>query len=312
MRRVLLLLLVLPAACSGNDCKSGDCPDAVPCPAADAVPADAGRQDDADASDAIADAAPEVRPSACQMGVVKCEAGETDVYGLCVADLEIPFTGGTFDMGADKAADASPVHNVTVGAFSIDRTEVTNAMYAACVDCGQCSLPMRDGSFTAREPYFLNPEFNACPVVHVTWQQARDFCEGLGRRLPTEAEWEFAARGPEGRKYPWGDTAPAFGFGNIGGFHADTEMVGKAADGATPDGILDLAGNVWEWVEDTYYSDIYTWLGGEDPVAPPGDGLVKVVRGGCFASAPADAQAHVRNFFEAEAHFATVGFRCAQ
>jgi formylglycine-generating enzyme required for sulfatase activity len=301
---------LLLAGCEDTDCSSGNCPDATPCRQADvAAPADVVPGEGRNEPDVTADQA---APSTCMMGKVTCKAGEEEAYGLCVENLEVPMGSGTFEMGKNGAGDAAPARKVTVSAFALDRTEVTNRQYAACVACGQCSLPMRDGSLTGREPYFLNPEFDDYPVVQVTWEQAATFCEGLGKHLPTEAQWEIATRGIGSTTYAWGNTAPEWDSANLAGFKPDTDKVGQYPAGASPAGMLDLIGNVWEWTQDTYYKDAYSWLEAADPVAPEGDALVKVVRGGGFATSIQDAAAWVRMPFEAEAHMATIGFRCAR
>ncbi len=154
---------------------------------------------------------------------------------------------GPFTMGSDAAGqqDEHPVHTVTLPAFEIDRTEVTRGDYRRCISAGAC---------TDARP--LDARFNdpRQPVVGVSWFQARAYCTWAGGRLPTEAEWEKAARGTDGRTYPWGETYPTstravFGRGESAG-HPDP--VGTHPAGASPYGAMDMAGNVWEWVESPY------------------------------------------------------------
>src|SRR5262249_12570813 len=109
---------------------------------------------------------------------------------------------GSFNMGSTAFGDTQPVHTVNLAAFYIDQFEVTNAQYAECVAAGSCTNPARRNSDT-RSSYFDDPAFGAYPVNNVNWQQAQAFCKWQEKRLPTEAEWEFAAVGTDGRAYPW-------------------------------------------------------------------------------------------------------------
>jgi formylglycine-generating enzyme required for sulfatase activity len=201
---------------------------------------------------------------------------------------------GTFRMGAldaDNQRDEEPAHNVTLKAFWMDKLEVTNAMFTLCVKAGGCELPQTLKSGT-RESYFNNAEFNDFPVVYVTWYQASTYCKWAGRRLPTEAEWERAARGDDFRTYPWGDDRPDSSRGNFNYFVGDTTRVGNFPAGASPFGVLDLAGNAAEWVNDYYDSNYYAQGAS---VNPPGPGersyfFNRVVRGGTYQDAFKDVR----------------------
>jgi formylglycine-generating enzyme required for sulfatase activity len=158
----------------------------------------------------------------------------------------VPVPAGSFTMGSEAGgeADERPRHTVSVRAFRIDRVEVSRERFQRCVTAGRCTAP-RD----------LGPRFrgNTQPVVGVSWMQARAYCAWTGGRLPTEREWEKAARGTDGRTYPWGEEAPTaaravFGRGRDGA----PDGVGLRPAGASPYGALDLAGNVWEWTESPY------------------------------------------------------------
>jgi len=160
--------------------------------------------------------------------------------------VQVYVPAGSFQMGSDTGdSDEKPVHTVTLDAFWIDRTEVTNAMYALCVEAGKCSPPSSSKSYT-RDNYYGDAQYNNYPVIYVTWDNANAYCEWAGRRLPTEAEWEKAARGTDGRTYPWGDAAPDSTRLNYNSNVGDTTEAGKYPSGASPYGVWDMAGNVWE------------------------------------------------------------------
>lgn len=205
--------------------------------------------------------------------------------------LYIP--AGEFTMGSDNGeSDEKPVHTVTLDAFWIDQTEVTNAMYAKCVSSGSCQEPT-DKSSSTHTSYYGDAEFDNYPVIYVDWNMAKTYCEWVDRKLPTEAEWEKAARGTDGRTYPWGndfdgtrlnfcDKNCSFDWADKSsddGF-ADTAPVENYSSGASPYGALDMAGNVWEWVADWY--DVYP---GGDPNASSDFGQkYRVLRGGSWSS----------------------------
>jgi formylglycine-generating enzyme required for sulfatase activity len=170
--------------------------------------------------------------------------------------------GGPFTMGADKGGedDEHPAHIVTLPAFWLDRTEVTNAAYAECRTAGACKR---------NDPH---PEFSRPnqPVVGVSWDDANAYCTWRGKRLPREAELEKAARDTDGRRYAWGNDPPTpdrtvFGRALDGTGHGTTDDVGSHPLGRGPYGHDDLAGNVWEWMEDEYDPFAYT-----RPTAPEG------------------------------------------
>ncbi|WKZ37724.1 MAG: SUMF1/EgtB/PvdO family nonheme iron enzyme [Anaerolineales bacterium] len=242
---------------------------------------------------------------------------------------QIYIPDGTFRMGAmdpGEQKDEVPVHNVTLKGYWMDKLEVTNGMYTLCVQAGACEPPQNFKSGT-RNSYFNNTEFNDFPVVYVTWAQARTYCTWAGRRLPTEAEWERAARGDDFRTYPWGDERPDSSHGNFNYYVGDTTRVGSFPAGASPYGILDLAGNVAEWVNDYYDSEYYSK---GVTMNPPGPGerskyFNRVVRGGTYQDAFKDIRlanrASVRgsNLDASDIYSADylgefspkIGFRCA-
>jgi serine/threonine-protein kinase len=212
---------------------------------------------------------------------------------------------GTFNMGSDEGeADEKPVHQVTLKAFFIDQFEVTNARYKKCVDEGQCDPPVITGSFT-RAAYFGNSEFDNFPVVKVTWRQATAFCAWEGKRLPTEAEWEYAASGGDGRRYSWGND---FDASRVPAAANDTVEVG-ALDNASPFGVSDMAGNVVEWVSDRYGA--YSADPAENPTGPAA-GSQQVMRGGSFGNADGRFYTTTRRYHQGPGfHDVDIGFRCA-
>ena len=200
--------------------------------------------------------------------------------------VEVP--AGIFEMGCDPEHNAgedcsgdATLHQVTLDAYWIDKYEVTNASYARCVAAGGCTPPYKNSSAT-RSAYYGNQSFASYPVIYVDWNQANAYCTWVGKRLPTEAEWEKAARGPVfPYRYPWGDEAPDCRMANFGGTKGcvgDTSAVGSYPDGASPYGALDMLGNVWEWVADWWQGGYYAYASTKNPLGPVTGGY-KVFRG---------------------------------
>jgi formylglycine-generating enzyme required for sulfatase activity len=243
--------------------------------------------------------------AACSSLVLSPEPSDAEISPKDGANVRF-VPGGTLAMGNDAGwAGQKPVHDVQLSAFWIDETEVTNRMYAFCVEEGGCRQPIDKTSYT-RDPYFENPAYEAFPVIHVSWEDADAYCRWAGRRLPTEPEWEMAARGIDGRLYPWGNQLPTPDLLNSFevSFLDDTVPVGSYPEGASPFGALDMAGNVWEWT-----SDWFNPYPGGDPAASESYGEVyKVLRGGSFVDA-ADATTRYPNDPTLQTH--DIGFRCA-
>jgi len=231
----------------------------------------------------------------------------------------IVIPGGTFWMGSDEAdtqadEDELPRHQVTLGTFPIYTHEVTNEMYARCVEAGAC-IPVQvlEGGPTS---HYDDASFAEHPVVGVDWNMADDYCTWAGARLPTEAEWEYAARGTESLLYPWGTGEPACDRVNMYGclHRPDTVKVGSYELGNSPFGVWDLSGNVWEWTHDWYDPDYYTLSPSSSPLGPnlPDDreNPQKVVRGGGMNSEPAAMRSAGRVGARPLRAFDDVGFRC--
>jgi formylglycine-generating enzyme required for sulfatase activity len=192
---------------------------------------------------------------------------------------------GEFHMGNENVSnyyydDARPVHTVYLDAFWIDQTEVTNAMYARCVEAGECDPPSSTRSVT-HDIYYGNSKFDNYPVINVFWNDAATFCKWAGRRLPSEAEWEKAAGWDEDaqahRLYPWGDKID-HSYANYGQYAGDAVAVGSYEKGVSFYGAYDMAGNVSEWVQDWY--DVYP--GGDKSASEDFGQSYRVIRGGDF------------------------------
>ena len=219
--------------------------------------------------------------------------------------VEVP--GGDFLMGCNEAVDSdcsddeTPSHTLTISSFEIDATEVTQLQYTSCVVAGACAAPTCE----------WNCESGNLPASCVTWDQANAYCTWAEKRLPTEAEWEKAARGDAGNKYPWGNDAPDCTLANMAGCGAKAKPVGSLDAGKSPYGAFDMAGNVVEYVADFYEADYYANSPTTDPTGPD-SGMRRGGRGGGFKSDAEYLRASKRDWYDATDSAVSLGFRCAR
>jgi formylglycine-generating enzyme required for sulfatase activity len=259
----------------------------------------------------------------------------TEEENLYLLELGKPYSEALDGILPPIFDDELPLHSVFLDTFYIDQYEVTNYQYRSCVEAGFCERPSKITSWT-QESYFDNPKFDDYPVIYVRWEDALSYCNWRGLRLPTEAEWEKAARGPEGLIFPWGDTftepvanicdkncsfkSPNL---NIDDRYVDTSPVGFFPEGESHYGAMDMAGNVLEWVNDIYVIDYYLWSPTENPPGPEhghaidstSEGYIwgtdRVIRGGSFATNRLWNRSSARWSFGIGESDYDIGFRCA-
>lgn len=246
---------------------------------------------------------------------------EPDDYTVSCSNGMCLIPAGSFWMGCNSAvdndcdSDESPYHEVTLSGYYIDKTEVTVDDYADCVTAGACTAPSTASSYCNWE---VSGKGNH-PVNCVNWSQAGEYCTWAGKRLPTEAEWEKAARGTDGRKYPWGNEDATCEYavmddgGNGCGTDSTWNVCGKSPAGDSPYGLCDMSGNVWEWVSDWYDSGYYTNSPASNPTGPV-SGSGRVVRGGSLYDYHLDVflRASYRYYGSPSYDGGNLGFRCVR
>ena len=242
-------------------------------------------------------------------------------FETCVSGAEGPvdmvYVPSGYSMMGTEYGDLSaenntkPYHLVYLDAFYIDKYEVTNADYAVCVENGVCKEPESYDSKT-RENYYKNVTYARFPVVNVSWQDAADYCAFVEKRLPTEAEWERAARGKDdNRRYPWGNGSPKSYHLNLTGIPGDTERGISYIEGLSPYETADMLGNVAEWVADWYDESAYHFSETENPQGPAA-GTEKVVRGSSFETEVNNLHVAARYGMNPAYSAYYLGFRCAK
>lgn len=246
--------------------------------------------------------------------------------------LYIP--GGESTIGSNYENDEKPVHQVNLDSFYIHQTEVTNAMFVNFLndlgnqmEGGESWLDAQDPDarlYQSGNTWRIQSGYELYPAIEVTWYGAVAYCEWAGGRLPTEAEWEKAARGDVEQLYPWGDADYAGNLANVADASSNlshaytsandgypkTAPVGMFPAGESPYGLLDAAGNVWEWVSDWYAEDYYSYSPSDNPPGPE-TGQYKVVRGGSWISRPYYTRTSNRGYSSTTDSDDFIGFRCA-
>jgi formylglycine-generating enzyme required for sulfatase activity len=254
-------------------------------------------------------------PPSPALGIGSTKAGKDGMTLLYVP-------AGKFTMGNTQWENhTEAVHTVDLDAFWIDQTEVTNDMYSLCVSKQSCIIPIFKNSYL-HSSYYGNRIYDNYPVIYVDWTMAKTYCEWAGRRLPTEAEWEKAARGANRLTYPWGDTfeleranfcgkyCPFQRYSYQSDDYSEAAPIGSFVKGASPYGVLDMAGNVTEWVQDWYSNNYYIDSPASNPLGPT-SGSYRVARGGSWRTTYYQGEVWERFRYTPDRSSYDIGFRCA-
>lgn len=269
-------------------------------------------------SPASAAATPIVTPTAAPTIHQPGEVMKSAVDGMEM--VYIP--AGKFEMGSESGnADQTPIHTVQLNGFWLDRTEVTNEMFVRFLNA---QGNQQEGGTTWLDPtdpfvwivdkdgvwQTRSERDNNYPALKVSWYGAKAYCAWAGRDLPTEAQWEYAAKGMENRRFPWGNDDPVCSLARFSGCGNSPVEVGSLLSGANVWGVLNLAGNVAEWTNDRYAADYYSQSPQENPPGPI-NGYYRVIRGGSWQSTYLPLQTFNRKWAGADENINSVGFRCA-
>jgi formylglycine-generating enzyme required for sulfatase activity len=239
--------------------------------------------------------------------------GDTSQQAL--TECQQPYNGDTCQ--ASMFTNEQPVHTLYLDAYLFDKTDVTGAMYEKCVNAGICKKP--------DSASYGDPKRDNHPVDWANWYDAQKYCQWVGARLPTEAEWEKAARGTDGRTFPWGNNPPTCKLANTNlaqdngkNCVGDTSPVDAFSAGASPYGALDMVGNVMNWVSDWYSAIYYATSPSSNPTGPT-SGTFRVVRGSEFGGNLVGYRVTVRSSNNPDEFSSlangmsfTIGFRCAR
>jgi formylglycine-generating enzyme required for sulfatase activity len=229
---------------------------------------------------------------------------------------------GEFEMGAEgdpADPDEAPKHKVTLNAFYIGKYEVTNRLYQAFVKATDHRLPENeDQKYNMWKGQAVLDGAGELPVINVSWEDAAAYCKWAGGRLPTEAEWEKAARGTDGRTYPWGNDPVTGNRANYGiegvTFWEGPSTLAKKDQydfGKSPHGAYEMAGNVWEWVQDWYDEGYYKNSPGKNPQGPS-EGQARVIRGGSWREKSDKLRSANRSKHNPDERRLYIGIRCAK
>ena len=218
----------------------------------------------------------------------------------------VTIPAGEFTMGSNDNDREKPIHKVYLAEYQIARVPVTNEQWGMFLQDSGYNWAKRNELWKNGLPRGKEKH----PVVWVNWHDSMAFCKWAGVRLPTEAEWEKAARGTDGRKWPWGNNEPTVSLCNFNKNVGDTTPVGNYPSGKSPNGCLDMAGNVWEWCSTAYQAYPYKAGDGREDVTITNNS--KVFRGGSWSDNDFNSRAAFRNYYTATFNFSFLGFRCAQ
>ena len=272
----------------------------APEPVETVVPTESPILADSTATETQISVSTEVVPTVTPIPEPSMEVGAN--YHYVDSSVLVAVPGGEFIMGAVGADN--PEHPVSLSDFWIYSTNVTNQQYGLCESLGACSSPHIEDNPTYEDRAYANE-----PVVGVTYEQAVTYCNFVKGRLPTEAEWEKAARGPQGGKYPWGEAAPSCDLLNYNDCVGKLTSVVGYPEGKSYYGVLDMAGNVFEWVADWYDAGYYLDSPYENPEGPI-DGTTRSIRSSSYQSSSDQVILMNRYFEDPQNHRADLGFRC--